>query len=256
MADACLASYPSLKSTDSYRHATGSSHILFDSSQRADSNSVLLDSIGLLAVEIPFILYVPVHFLLTEYLLLRATDMLLLRVIHYSNRLSERILMRVSPTLADALLASYPSFMSTDSHRHATGSSNIPFDSSQQADSNVCFLTQSVRWLGRYLSFCMCPDTFSYQNVNYWGLLTCYCFEPCTIQIVLVSEFQWGSPRPWRMPAWWATILLSLLTATGMPTVPAIYHSIRPDEQILMNSLLTRPDRWFWSWHPSWRWLP
>ena len=62
--------------------------------------------------------------------------MLPLRAIHHSNRLSERIPMRVFPTLADACLASYHPFHSNDSYRHATASSHIPFDSSQQADSN------------------------------------------------------------------------------------------------------------------------
>ena len=62
--------------------------------------------------------------------------MLPLRAIHHSNRLSELIPMRVSPTLADACMASYHSFKPTDSHRHATGSSYIPFNSSQRADSN------------------------------------------------------------------------------------------------------------------------
>ena len=62
--------------------------------------------------------------------------MLPLRAIHHSNRLSERIPMRVSLTLADACLASYHSFHSSDSYRHATASSHIPFDSSLRADSN------------------------------------------------------------------------------------------------------------------------
>ena len=62
--------------------------------------------------------------------------MLPLRAIHHSNRLSERIPMRVFPTLADACLASYHTFHSTDSYKHATASSHIPFDSSQRADSN------------------------------------------------------------------------------------------------------------------------
>ena len=59
LADACLASYHSFKPTDSHRNATGSSNITFDSSQQADSNGVLPDSIRPLAVEISFILYVP-----------------------------------------------------------------------------------------------------------------------------------------------------------------------------------------------------
>ena len=70
--------------------------------------------------------------------------MLQLRVIHYSNCLSKRIPMRVSLTLADTFLVSYPSFKSTDSHRHATGLSYIPFDSSQREDSNGV-LPDSIR---------------------------------------------------------------------------------------------------------------
>ena len=66
LADTSLASYHSFKPTDSHRHATASSYIPFDSSQRADSNGVLPDSIRLLTVEISFILYVPGHFLLLE----------------------------------------------------------------------------------------------------------------------------------------------------------------------------------------------
>ena len=59
-----------------------------------------------------------------------------LQAIHHSNHLSERIPMRVSPTLADTCLASYHSLQSTDSYGHATASGNIPFDSSRQGDSN------------------------------------------------------------------------------------------------------------------------
>ena len=62
--------------------------------------------------------------------------MLPLRAIYHSIRLSERIPMRVSPTLADACLVRYPSFGITDSYRHATAASHIPFKPSQRADSN------------------------------------------------------------------------------------------------------------------------
>ena len=97
---------------------------------------MLPDSIRLLVVEIPFILYVLGHFLLPECWLLRATDMLPLRVIYHSIRLSERIPMRASPTLADTCVVCYPSFSFTDSYRHATAASLIPFKLSQRADSN------------------------------------------------------------------------------------------------------------------------
>ena len=78
--------------------------------------------------------------------------MLPLRAIHHSNHLSERIPMWVSLTLVDTILVIYPSFRSTDSHRHATCSSYIPFDSSQRADSNGV-LPNSIRLLAAEIPF-------------------------------------------------------------------------------------------------------
>ena len=78
--------------------------------------------------------------------------MLLLRAIHHSNRLSQRIPMGISPTLADPCLASYHAFHSTDSYKHATSSSHIPFVSSQQADSNSV-LPDSIRQLAMEIPF-------------------------------------------------------------------------------------------------------
>ena len=144
LADACLASYPSFRSTNSYRHATSLSHIPFDLSQRADSDGVLPDSIRLLAVEIPFILYVPRHFLFPECWLLRATDIPPLRAIYHSNHLSEQIPMRASLTLGKACLVSYPSFISSHCYRNTTARGYILFNSSQQVDSNGV-LPDSIR---------------------------------------------------------------------------------------------------------------
>ena len=78
--------------------------------------------------------------------------MLPLQAIYHSNCLSERIPIRVSLTLADACLASYHSFKATDSHRHATCSSCMPFGLSQQADSN-CVLPDSICLLAVEISF-------------------------------------------------------------------------------------------------------
>ena len=58
------------------------------------------------------------------------------RALYHSIRLSERIPIKASPTLADACPASYPPFESTDSYRHAIRTSLTPFDSAQRADSN------------------------------------------------------------------------------------------------------------------------
>ena len=52
LADACPLSYLSFWSTDSYWHATWTSHILFNSSQRADSSGSIPDSIRPLVVEL------------------------------------------------------------------------------------------------------------------------------------------------------------------------------------------------------------
>ena len=150
LADACLASYHFFQSTDSYRNATASSHILFDSSRRADSNELPPGSIRPLVLELTTFLTLATQGHPTQNYayreLLSATLMPPLRAIYHSIRLSERIPMRVSPTLADACLASNNSFQSTDSYRHATASSHIPFDSPRLADSNE-LLRASIRRL-------------------------------------------------------------------------------------------------------------
>ena len=57
MVDLLLGSYHIFESADSYRLATGSSLILFDSSCPADSNGTLADSIRHLAEELSSTLY-------------------------------------------------------------------------------------------------------------------------------------------------------------------------------------------------------
>jgi len=57
LADPWLMSYHSFSSDDSYKHATTSSLIPFDSSRPADSNGPLADSIRHLAEELSFTLY-------------------------------------------------------------------------------------------------------------------------------------------------------------------------------------------------------
>lgn len=68
--------------------------------------------------------------------LLPAPAMPLLRAIYYSILLVHRIQMRYFPTLADAWLACYSSFSSTDSYGPAYASSQIPVDSACLLDSN------------------------------------------------------------------------------------------------------------------------
>ena len=61
-----------------------------------------------------------------------------LRALYHSICLSERIPIRVSPTLADTCLASYHFFQSTDSYRHATASSHTPFHLSDKRIQMSC----------------------------------------------------------------------------------------------------------------------
>ena len=75
----------------------------------------------------------------------------LVRALYHSIRLSERIPMMVSPTLADTCLVSYHSFQSTKSYSHATASSPILFGSSQRADS-IELLPNSIRPLAGHLT--------------------------------------------------------------------------------------------------------
>ena len=91
-----------------------------------------------------------------------------LRALYHSIRLSERIPMLVSPTLADTCLASYHYFQSTDSYRHATASSHIPFDSSRRVDSNE-LLPDLIRLLAGNLASGVnqaSPDLFLFSFFN------------------------------------------------------------------------------------------
>ena len=56
LVDPWLVRYPSFSSTQSYSHATSTSHTPFDSSSQGDSNETLADSIRPLAVELPHLL--------------------------------------------------------------------------------------------------------------------------------------------------------------------------------------------------------
>ena len=56
LADAWLVRYPSFSCTESYSHATTTSHTPIDSPRPADSNETLADSIRLLVIELPQLL--------------------------------------------------------------------------------------------------------------------------------------------------------------------------------------------------------
>ena len=91
-----------------------------------------------------------------------------LQDLYHSIRLSERIPMRVSLTLADTCLASYHYFQSTDSYRHATTSSHIPFNSSRRVDSNE-LLPDSIQLLAGNLVSGVnqaSPDLFLFSSFN------------------------------------------------------------------------------------------
>ena len=130
----CLASYQSFQSSDSYRHGTASSHILFDSSRRVDSIKRPPDSVQLLVVELTSFLTLgtqePPAQNYAYSMIQSPTVMPPPRAIYHSTCLSERIPKKVFSTLAETCLVSYDPFQATDSYRHFTASSHIPFDSS------------------------------------------------------------------------------------------------------------------------------
>ena len=141
--------------TNGYRHASLSRHSAVDSSPQVESNELLPDSIRPLVLELTSFLTLATRgppTLNYAYRDLQSPKLMPpLQAIYHSIRLSERIPIRVSPTLADACLASYNSFQSTDSYRHATASSPIPCDSSRRVDSNE-LLPDSIRPLAIELS--------------------------------------------------------------------------------------------------------
>ena len=144
LADSWLVRYPSFSSTESYSHATATSHIPIDSSRPADSNETLADSIRLLVVELPQPLVSSPGGVPTNFSIETATGGPQPRAIYHLIPLVRRILMRPLRTLVDPRLVRYPSFSSTESYSYATATSHIPIDSSRPADSNET-LADSIR---------------------------------------------------------------------------------------------------------------
>ena len=144
LADAWLVRYPSVSCTESYSHATATSHTPIDSPRPADSNETLADSIRPLVVELHQLLVSSLGEVPRDFSLVIATGGPQPRAIYHSIHLVRRILIRPLRTLADARLVRYPSISSTRSYSHATATSHTPFDSSSPADSNET-LADSIR---------------------------------------------------------------------------------------------------------------
>ena len=141
-----MVRYPPFSSTESYSHATATSHTPIHLSRPADSNETLANSIRPLAVELPQLLVSSQGGVPTDFSLVTATGGPQPLVIYHSLCLVCRILMRPFRTLADALLVHYPFFSSTESDSLAPAMGHTPFASSRPADSNET-LADSIRQL-------------------------------------------------------------------------------------------------------------
>ena len=148
LVDAWLVRYPSFSCTESYTHATATSHTPIDSSRPADSNETLADSIRPLVIVLPQLLVSLPGGVPTDFSLVTATGGPQPRALYHSIRLVRRILMRPLRTLADPWLVRYPSYSTTESYSYATATSHIPFDSSRPPDSNETFADPSGRLVG------------------------------------------------------------------------------------------------------------
>ena len=151
LADAWLVRYPPFLSSQSYCHATATSHTPIDSCRPVDSNEALANSIRPLAVELPQLLVSSPGAVPTDISLVTVTGGPQPGAIHHSICLIRRILMGPLRTLADAWLVRSPSVSSTESYCHAPATGNTPLDLSCPADSNET-LADSIRPLAVELS--------------------------------------------------------------------------------------------------------
>ena len=114
----------------------------------------------------------------------------------------------------------------------------------------LCFPTQSDHWLWSYHLLC----TFVHRAGTFRLFLAeCYKHATASSHIPLNSSRRTesnelspgsGAPLAGELP-----VFLSLLTATGMPPLRALHHSILLLRQIQMVCFPTRSDCWLWNYH-------
>jgi len=153
------------------------------------------------------------------------------------------------PTLVDLWLGRYYIFEPGESYRHATASSPIPFDSSRPTDSNGA-LPDSIRLLAVELP----SGLYFWSRAGTFRLFPAECYMHATASGLIPmnpsrraesNELSLSSGEPL---AGELSLNLILLTATGMPPLRALYHSIRLVCRVRMVRFPSRSDRWLGSY--------
>ena len=154
------------------------------------------------------------------------------------------------PDLADSRLGSYHFIYPADSYRHATDSSNIPFDSSRPADSNGG-LPDSIRplvvKLPSSLYFVSRASILQFFTAECYKHVTASSFTP--LNSSCQAEPNELPPDSGALLTGELSLFLTILTATDMPPLRAIYHSTRLVQRNLMVNLPDLADSRLESYH-------
>jgi len=183
------------------------------------------------------------------------------RALCHSIRLIRRIQMVHFPTQSNGWLWSYQllcTFVLREStyrlcdaecYKHATASGLIPFDSSRPTDSNGA-LPDSICLLAVELP----SGLYFWSRAGTFRLFAAECYMHATASSLIPlnpsrrAESNELSPSSGAPLAGELSLYLTLLTATGMPPLRALYHSIRLARRIQMVRFPSRSDRWLGSY--------
>ena len=180
LVDACLVRYPSFDFTASYRHATTASYIPFKPSQWADSDEGLPDPVERLPGELEF------FYIYWQLQACHHHEPYTIRFVSASG--FKWYASQLDPTAGGEdtfhsvcyRTLSLTRILTTEGPRHATALGNIPFNSSQWADSDDGLPNPGGCLPGKL------PLIYIY-----WQLQTCHCREPYTIRFVSESGLKW-----------------------------------------------------------------
>jgi len=233
------------------KHATASGLIPFDSSRPTDSNGVLPDSIRVLAVELPSGLYfwsrAATFRLFAAECYMHATGSSLIPL-NPSRRAESN---ELSPSSGANLAGELSLYLTL-----LTAAGMPPLRALYRSIrlvrriQMVRFPSRSDRWLGSYLLVC----TFVHRAGTF-RLFAAECYEHATASSLIPltssrrAESNERSPGSGAPLAGELSLSMTLLTATGMPPLRALYHSIRLARRIQMVRFLSRSDHWLWSYH-------
>jgi len=233
-----------------YKHATALGLIPFNLSRPMDSNGALPDSIRLLAVELPSGLYFWSRagtfrlFAAGCYKHVTASGLIPLNSSHRaeSNELSPG---------SGAPLAGEQSLYLTLLTAIGMPPLRALYHSIRlvRRIQMVCFPSRSDCWLWSYLQVC----TFVHQAGTF-RLFAAECYKHATASSLIPlnssrrAESNELSPGSGAPLAGELSLSMTLLTATGMPPLRALYHSIRLVRRIQMVRFPTRSDHWLCSY--------